>query len=143
MSTPTQIIQALNPTMYADPGLNIYLEQAENTTSRGYFQSAIDNGNLAVALKAMHMWTLAQRTLGESGAVSNKSEGQLSVGFANAGKMAGRNDDLDQTHWGKQLINLIKQQSPAASIVKAAPSAGDYVSPEEMSDIALQTLWQE
>ena len=143
MATPTQIIQAMNPNMFLDPGLPIYLEMAENTTSRGFFQSAVDNGDLAVSLKAMHMWTLAQRTLGESGMVNGKSEGALSIGYAATAKMMTRNDDLDQTHWGKQLINLIKQQSPAASALKAAPSAGDYISPATLSDIASQIIAQQ
>ena len=117
--TPAQYIQALNPTAYADPALATFIAIAENTLSRAFFAgSTNNNADLAVAFKTLHIYTLSKtRPLGESGTVGNKSEGQLSLGFLNIYSQTWVNDDLDQTHWGKQLKALIKQQSPVMSAI--------------------------
>lgn len=61
----------------------------------------------AIALRAAHMITLAKSTLrtnGEAGPVASKSEGDLSVSFGSGGSDNG----LNQTHFGKQLLDLIR-----------------------------------
>jgi len=113
MLTPSQIVQAICPPLYASPIRDTFLELASEDLSSGYFGT---NYNKAVALKASHIFTLAQRTLGEAGTVASKGEGGLSMSFQNA-RMASNNDDLDQTHYGKQLRNLARQQSPSASVI--------------------------
>ena len=136
--TPSQIIQAYNPVMFADDGLNVFISMAENTTGRGFFKGTInDNGDLAVALKALHMWTLARtRSLGESGAVNGKQEGQLRVGYGNTGQQTGATDDLDQTHWGKQLLNLMKQQgTPMSAIYDNTSNEEQPTIPENLPPI--------
>lgn len=79
---------------------------SEGQTSRCFYGA---NADRAVALRAAHMLSLDKsvlRTNGETGAISSKKEGDLSIGFV-AGAGQGIND-LDQTHYGKQLKGLRK-----------------------------------
>lgn len=81
-----------------------FLILAENQTSPCWYGKNTDQ---AVALLAAHMIALNSSSLrqnGETGAISSKKEGDLSIGFA-AGAGQGIND-LDQTHYGKQLKRL-------------------------------------
>lgn len=85
-------------------GRDEYLSDAENATNRCWYGV---NADRAVALRAAHMIALDRslaRTNGETGAISSKKEGDLSINFV-AGVGQGM-DDLDQTHYGKQLKAL-------------------------------------
>jgi hypothetical protein len=139
--TATEIITAYCLACAADAGLAVYLQMAENTISTGFFQGRVDNSQLAIALKALHIWTLAQRTLGEAGMVSGKGEGQLNLSFVSTALSKGiDNANLRQTGWGMQLLDLIKQQGPAARSVQASPVAGVYYSPADLKTLALELL---
>lgn len=134
MLSTTDILKALCPSLYADGERDIFIQIATEELSSGFFGTSYSR---AVALKAAHVFILSQRTLGESGTVSNKSEGGLSIGYANA-KQISSNDDLDQTHYGKQLINLVRQRGPQASVT-GRPEL--YTNPEiSAEEIANQAI---
>lgn len=93
----------------------IFIELAQNVTSADYFKG---NYNMAVALRASHMYTLSQRNLGEGGAITNKSEGKLSIGFSSSkAEITAMDDDLNQTGYGRQLKALIAGQFPAIGVL--------------------------
>lgn len=110
--TVNEILQAINPNLYNDANRDIYIELATNQTDRCYFGV---NYNLAIALRASHMYVLANRPNGETGQINSKKEGDLSVSFS-AGKSSEASDDLSQTNYGMQLQTLILQGPPAVSI---------------------------
>ncbi len=111
--TATQIISTICSGLAADPDLEVYLEMAENQTSNTHFGV---NRSRAVALRAAHMWSLNSpyRNNGEAGAVQSKTEGRLSLSFSVPGDKL---DDLNQTHYGVQLRNLIRSSSPAIRVI--------------------------
>lgn len=95
-------------------GRSDYLSMAEGQTSRCFYGT---NADRAVALRAAHMMSLDKsllRTNGETGAISSKKEGDLAIGFV-AGAGRGIND-LDQTHYGKQLKGLANGSGPAIAV---------------------------
>lgn len=110
--TVNEILQAINPNLYNDANRDIYIELATNQTDRCYFGV---NYNLAIALRASHMYVLDNRPNGETGQINSKKEGDLSVSFS-TGKSSGASDDLSQTNYGMQLQTLIRQGPPAVSI---------------------------
>lgn len=81
-----------------------YIALAVNRVNRCWYG---ENADLATALWAAHMMALNlndNRQNGETGAISSKKEGDLSINFvAGAGQGI---YDLDQTHYGKQIKNL-------------------------------------
>lgn len=100
------VLSVVAPQFNSTPQRDAYLRLSENQTSRCFFGV---NADLAVALRAAHMISLNTSLLranGETGAISSKKEGDLSIGFvAGAGQGI---YDLDQTHYGKQLKGLRK-----------------------------------
>ena len=98
--TVNDFIRIKAPDLYSDPDKNTWINSAQNKINRCYFGS---NYNEAVALQAAHEWSLTNtRSNGESGAISSKREGDLSISYSTTGK----NDNLNLTHYGKQLIDL-------------------------------------
>lgn len=110
--TVNEILQAINPGLYNDASRDIYIQLATNQTDRCYFGI---NYNFAIALRASHMYTLANRPNGETGQINSKKESDLSVSFSSS-KSSGTSDDLSQTSYGMQLLTLIKQGLPAVSV---------------------------
>jgi len=110
MSSPAEIISVICAPLYADANRDAVISMAETMVSRAYFGVY---GDQAVALRASHMYTLSKRSLGESGSVSSKAEGKLSLSF-NSGNMG--SDDLAQTHYGVQLKSLMNMAGPAFSV---------------------------
>ena len=113
--SPTQYLAAICPQLAADANLSVYLEMATNQVSGCFFGT---NYNMAVALRAAHIYTLAQRPLGDSGQISSKREGDLSVSYSTTSGESG-GDDLNQTHYGKQYMQLAKQSGAAMSVLGA------------------------
>jgi hypothetical protein len=108
--SPIQIVTAICPNLSASPSCDVFIEMAETELDRCFFGTLWAR---AVALKASHMFVLSQRSLGESGSVSSKSEGHLSLSFSsNVGS-----DDLDQTSYGKELQSLIAKSGASVSVV--------------------------
>ena len=111
--TPIDIIAAFAPKLAANPSVGTFVTLAEQRTAAASPKGWTEEKRVqAVALRAMHMMTLARtRPLGEAGAVQSKKEGELSLGFASvssSSKGLSVDPDLSQTQYGRQLIGLIK-----------------------------------
>lgn len=106
--TASQILSAIAPQFDTNPNRAVFLEMAAMQTSVSFFGST--KYERAVALRAAHeMMLAATRLLGETGSISSKSEGQLSVGFSGAGRTAPKGlESLLQTACGLELIDLIE-----------------------------------
>ena len=122
-ATIDQIIQAIAPGLSNDLLKETYVCVAETRTSQCYFG---DTYNLAVALRAAHMWSLSNRSggvdPGAAGAVSSLQEKDLKVSF-NTGTLG--QSDLAQTNYGRQLQDLIAASNPAATVLGGKlPPAG-------------------
>lgn len=112
--TPTQIIQAICPSLYSDAGFAVYLQLAEEQTSGTFFGLSRSH---AVALRASHMYVLSKgRALGEGGSIVSKTEGKLNISFSG---QSGASEDLGQTHYGKQLLGLIQSGDGAYAVTDA------------------------
>lgn len=111
-ATTVQIIQARCSGLYNDSNRSLYIELAQDLTDSWFFG---DYYNHAVALRAAHMWTLDNRDSGgAAGSVTSKKEGDLSVGYS-VGKAS--DEDLGQTSYGRQLLNLMKSAgTPGISV---------------------------
>ena len=104
MSVET-FVNALIPQYKDDEDMAAYIALSECQTNRCWYGCKSD---YAVALRVAHLYTLNKgRPTGDAGSVASKKEGDLSIGYA-AGSGKGIND-LDQTHYGKQLQGLAKQ----------------------------------
>lgn len=100
----SSILSRIAPQYDSTPDRNGFISDAESMTNRCWYGV---NADRAVALMAAHMIALNTsliRQNGETGAISSKKEGDLAIGFV-AGAGQGIND-LDQTHYGKQLKHL-------------------------------------
>jgi hypothetical protein len=105
--TAAVIISVICPALFANAdAMQIFIELAGNRTSSSYFGT---DRTMAVALRACHMFSLAQRSMGAAGSISSMTEGKLSLSFS-VGSNSGV-DDLDQTGYGKQLKQLIDDNS--------------------------------
>jgi hypothetical protein len=129
--TATQILTAIAPNLASNPLAAVYLEMSDERTAQGFFGAKREH---AIALRAAHMMTVylsGVRSEGETGSITSKSEGELSVSFGSVS--AGPNDDgsLTQTTYGIELLALIKASGPFISVTGAPnydsiPSAGYY-----------------
>ncbi len=114
--TPSQIIEYRNPTLFSSASLTMYIDLAAQRTSQTCFG---DNYGLAVALRAMHMFSLDSRAggSGDAGTVSSKREGGLAVSYSQ-NETTG-NASLSQTSFGLELLSLIKSNCVGISIVRS------------------------
>ncbi len=108
------IIEIQCPDLFNDANRSNWIELAELQTDVCTFGTKY---SLAVALRACHMYAIgpANRSSGESGAVSSEKEGDLSKSY-NTGK---QNSDLDQSSYGRQLQGLIKGMVAGVSVLGA------------------------
>lgn len=99
-------LSVIAPQFDSESSRSDYIMLASNKVNRCWYGR---NADLATALWAAHMMTLClnpNRQNGETGAISSKKEGDLSMNFvAGAGQGI---EDLDQTHYGKQIRELTK-----------------------------------
>jgi hypothetical protein len=111
--TVEQIIQARCSGLYANANKAVYISLAEDSIDVNYFGAKY---NQVVALKAMHLYTVDnnQNSLGGTGSIASKSEGDSSISFAN---IVNGNEDsfLQMSGYGKELLNLIKSTIPRIS----------------------------
>ena len=129
--TPLDIISAFLPKMPADPRVSVFITLAEQRTAASSPEGwSVDKRVQAVALRAMHMWTLAvTRPLGEAGAIQNKQEGELRLGFSPPNRTAkgiAIDPDLEQTSYGRQLIGLIKGTFTGFSLAGPRATEADW-----------------
>jgi hypothetical protein len=119
--TPDQIIAVICPGLASDPGLQMYIDMAADVTDQGFYGVTWSK---AVALRASHEWTLDHtRSQGESGAVSQKSEGQLSLSYA----VGDDQDDLSQTQYGRRLLALRHSQIAGVGVINGSGSLGEVL----------------
>jgi hypothetical protein len=112
MASASAIFDTIAPQYASDSNKASFIVLARDRTSLEFFG---DNYEQAVALRAAHMMTLTNsRSSGgtgssESGSVASKREGDLAISFAQgAGEIGIKSSDLSQTHYGVQLMGLIK-----------------------------------
>lgn len=99
--TPGEYLAVICPSILTVSGCGGFITMAEELTSSGYFGSQY---NMAVALRAAHMYVLNRKRNGEAGMVTQKMEGRMSVSY---GGMDFLNNELQLTSYGMQLLNLI------------------------------------
>lgn len=117
-----QYIQAVAPALMQDPSLDVYIQMAEERTSRQFYGHKY---NHAVALMAAHIaFRLGAGTMGagsgsaeggSTGSISSKREGDLAVSYGSGAvtATAGLGDtDLSQSRWGLMLLALRKGCRP-------------------------------
>lgn len=131
MTTPMtiqQYIQAVAPALMQDPSLDVYIQMAEERTTRAFYGPKY---NHAVALMAAHIaFRLGSGTMGagsgsaeggSTGSIASKHEGDLSVaygsGAASAASVGTGDADLAQSRWGLMLLALRKGCRPFVSVV--------------------------
>lgn len=105
--TVKQIIAAKKPGITDDSRLDALIELASDRTSSDVFGK---NANLAIALRVLHNIAISDDFDGQPGGVQSRSEGQLSITYANASAI-GDKGDLSQTAWGVELRALIRANS--------------------------------
>lgn len=111
-------INAMCPALAASASLDVYIELATDRTSRDYFGDNLYN--YAIALRAMHEFTLdATRLGGEAGFITDRTEGRLSVRYLHNMSKQSRND-LMMTVYGQKLHALIRARGPIIGV--ASPS---------------------
>lgn len=109
MATPEEILQVICPSLLTTSGYNIYLDMAESVTSSGWYHETYE---MAVALRAAHIWTLNTQRRGQSGVVTYMMEGRLAKSFGGIGVVR---RELELTNYGLQLLDLMKSMGPAVT----------------------------
>lgn len=106
--TASQILGVIAPQYDTHAKRADFLEMAAMQTSAEFF--GVDKYERAVALRAGHEIMLSTtRLLGEVGSISSKTEGQLSVTFGGASRVAPKGlESLLQTAFGMELLDLIQ-----------------------------------
>jgi len=110
MASINDIIAIKAPDLATDPNKNTYIELAQLQTDACFFGSKY---TLAVALRASHSWALDQKDPNESGAISGKRMGPVSISFNTPNQGS---DDLSMTSYGRQLRSLIRSCGPGISV---------------------------
>ena len=103
--TPLQLIQVISngSILTTEPSITGLIELAELRVGASFCP---DKRNYLVAYMACHMFTLANRN-GDSGFITGRTEGDLSVTYANTqGSSSG--NELDLTSYGKMYLSLCR-----------------------------------
>jgi hypothetical protein len=113
----TEYIENMCPRLFANPGMDMYIELATDRTNLAYFGDNLYN--YAIALRAMHDYTIdATRSRGEAGFITDRTEGRLTVRYLHNMSRESRND-LMMTSYGQKLHSLIRSRGPIAGIAVA------------------------
>lgn len=96
---------AVAPAFANDARYQVFLEIAEDRCDRGYFG---DSWTKAMAYLTAHLMEMSSRNGSESGPVTSRREGDISVTFA-AGEQ--NDSDLYMTTFGKMYIALLNGRS--------------------------------
>jgi len=107
-----EYLYALCPALALDINKDLFVQIAIDNTSLSAFGTQY---NYAVALRASHEYTLAQKDASETGLVTQKSEQRTSISFWNS-ISATSNSTFSLTLYGKRLKALIKSKGLSASI---------------------------
>lgn len=107
---PEEYLAVLCPTILTVSGYNVFIDMAEGVTSSGFFGSQY---NLAVALRAAHLYVLNRKRGGEGGFITEKREGRMSVSYGGVDNVT---SELQLTSYGVQLCDLIKNTQFAGTV---------------------------
>jgi hypothetical protein len=132
--TVVEYLNAICPTMVADPSYAVFVDIATDQTSQSYFGDAYYN--YAIALRAAHEYTLAAdplRSKGESGLITAKGDGHLTIHYLHNMNRNSKSD-LNMTHFGQRLLSLIRKCGAPISISTTAFTLDDGVIPEAEGD---------
>lgn len=121
MIEPEEIILIIAPTMSSTAGYATYIELAKQMTSSGFFGT---NWNMAVALRAAHMWTLNSIRGGQSGVITYLMEGRLSKSFGGVGVIR---EELQLTNYGMQLLGLMDSMPGSVGTVASEQIINTYM----------------
>lgn len=112
MSSINDWLEAIAPQLINDPKLDKHIQIAKNLTSSACFG---DNYNYAVALRASHTLTVANRLDGNlAGNYTAVREGDIAINLGgNSGKQG---NYLSSTSYGQELQGLINSCIAGASV---------------------------
>lgn len=97
---------AVAPAFANDARYQVFIEIAEDRCDRGYFGASWTK---AMAYLTAHLMEMSSRNGSESGTVTSRREGDISVTFA-AGEQ--NDSDLYMTTFGKMYLALLNGRSP-------------------------------
>lgn len=103
------ILAAIAPGFSYSPYATTFKELAISETSESYFG---DFYNKAVALRAAHEWTLSTLSGNESGSISSKRMGPVSVSYQGTSGTS----SLTMTRFGRELMSLIQRRGVGAAV---------------------------
>ena len=116
-----EYIEAISARAYASPVIDIYVELAQAQLGSDVFG---DLYNYAVALKALHDWTIdTDRQNGESGLITDRTEGRLTLRYLHNMNKESKTDLL-MTSYGQKLHSLIRRC--AGPIARTLPALNGY-----------------
>lgn len=129
--TTEQVFDVIAPAYKNHADKAVWLEIAEEMISSDPNVWSGTVRSRAVALQAAHSLTLTEtRPMGEGGTVTQKQEGRLVIGYEkDAGTSSKYDRDLGQTHFGRQLIGLMRRSIVPMSLtggLSVEASGGDY-----------------
>lgn len=104
-------IDMLCPELALMPNVDMFIFMAQKVLSASVFGA---DYNYAVALRASHDFEIAKRDPSETGLLTSKTEGKLSMSFWNSVKPT--NSTLSQTMYGRKLIELISTKGLKFSV---------------------------
>jgi len=125
-------IASMCPLLNARPDRAVFIELATDRIDPTYFGDKFTN--YAIALRAMHDFTLfSTRLRGESGFVTDLTEGRVTKRFLHNMSRPSRND-LPMTVYGQALHALIRSLGPIISVGVVATDeiAGMIIDTEDL-----------
>ena len=112
-----ELVGYLEDSVANSPRLDAMIRGAELRVGRQYFGKAYV---YALSLMVMHKATLLDMAKeGVAGPVTSKREGDLSVGYSTGGSSGG-NNDLSNTVFGQECLELLEQYSPRPGVTGGA-----------------------
>lgn len=113
MATPEQILAVICPRLFDTADYQVYIDLAVSQTAQEHFGLQYD---LAVALRAAHMWTINTKRNGQSGVVTYRMEGRLAESYGGIGVIR---NELELTNYGLQLLQLMNTVKAPISTTNA------------------------
>lgn len=124
-------IDNMCPLLAASAAYDMYVELATDMTDSTYFGAKYTN--YAIALRAMHNFSIDRnRSDGEAGLVTAKSEGRVSIHYWNQVPEHSASD-LHMTTYGKRLLMLMRSLKARASVANGSGLSPDSGLVEEDS----------
>ena len=112
-------IQVIAPTLYADERIGVFCDMAIERCSKNFFGSL---WNQAVAYLTCHIFTMANRDSDETGSISSKHEGNLSVTYNSVSAYS--DGEFSLTTYGRNYLTL-KKSVKSILVTNAVEAVGD------------------